>query len=68
MLNLGDPFQSHSEEIMSKIGAQSEEMVGERCKKEPAGDFEKWRSMPKVWEKLEEGGVTKYLMNLHGYD
>ena len=42
---------------MSREGAHCAEMVGERCRKEPAGDFEKWRSREKVWEKLEEGGL-----------
>ena len=45
-----------SVEHMSRKGVHCAEMVGERCRKEPAGDFEKWRSREKVWEKLEEGG------------
>ncbi len=43
-------------------------MVGERCKKEPVGDFEKWITREKVWEKLDEGRVTNYIMKLHGFD
>ena len=43
---------------MSKEGVQCVDVVGERCRKESVGDFEKWRSREKVWEKLEEGGVT----------
>ena len=38
---------------MSIEGGKSVEMIGERCKKEPTGDFEKWRSREKVWKKLE---------------
>ena len=55
-------------EHMSREGAYCAEMVGERCRKESAGDFEKWRSREKVWEKLVEGGVTNYIMKLHGFD
>ena len=32
------------------------------------GDFEKWRSREKVWEKLEQGGITSYITKLHGFD
>ena len=34
-------------------GVQSDDMVGERCRKEVVGEIEKWRSREKVWEKLE---------------
>ena len=53
---------------MSKEGVHYTEMVGERCRKEQVGDFKKWRSREKVWEKLVEGGVTNYIMKLHGFD
>ena len=53
---------------MSIEGMQSAKMVGKSCRKEPAGDLEKWRSRKKVWEKLEEGGVTNYIMKLHGFN
>ena len=43
-------------------------MVGERIRKEPVGDVEKWRNMGKVWEKLEKGGIAKYITKLHGFD
>ena len=56
LFTLGDLHQVQSVEHMSREGAHSAEMVGERCRKEPAGDFKKWRSREKVWEKLEEGG------------
>ena len=68
LLTLGDPLQVQSVEQMIREGAHSAEMVGERCRKEPAGDFEKWRSREKVWEKLVEGGVTNFIMKLHGFD
>jgi len=42
-------------------------MVGERCRKEPVGDFEKW-SREKVWEKLQQGGITIYISKLDGFD
>ena len=42
-----------SEEDMRIEGVQSAEMVGKRCQKELVGDFEKWRSREKVWEKME---------------
>ena len=47
---------------------QSVDMVGERFIKELVGEIEKWRSKEKVWEKLEQGGVTRYFMKLHGFD
>ena len=53
---------------MSIEGVQSAEMVGKRCRKELVGDFEKWRSREKVWEKLEQGRITSYIMKLHGFD
>ena len=42
--------------LMRIEGVQSAEMVGERCRKEPVGEIEKWRIREKVWEKLEQGG------------
>ena len=47
---------------------QSVDMVGEMCRKETVGDMEKWRSRDKVWEKLEQGGIARYIMKLHGFD
>ena len=49
-------------------GVQNAEMVGERCRKEPVGDFDKWSSREKVWEKLEHGRITRYIMKLHRFD
>ena len=43
-------------------------MVGERYRKESVGDFEKWRNREKMWEKIEEGEVTNYIMKLHGFN
>ena len=47
---------------------QSAEMVGKRCRKEPMGEIEKWRSREKVWEKLEQGSVNRFFMKLDGFD
>ena len=30
--------------------------------------MEKWRSRGKVWDKLEQGRITRYIMKLHGFD
>ena len=49
-------------------GVQSAEMVGERCRKESVGEIEKWRSREKVWEKLEQGKITTFILKLHGFD
>ena len=49
-------------------GLQSVDMVGKRCRKELMGEFEKWRSREKVWEKLEQGEITRYIMKLHGFN
>ena len=53
LLIFGGFHKFQRKEHMSIEGGQSEKMVGERCRKEPVGDFEKWRSREKVWEKLE---------------
>ena len=68
LLILGGFQQLQSTELMRIEGEQSVDMVGERCKKELVGDFEKWRIREKVWEKLEQGKVTSYIMKLHGSD
>lgn len=49
-------------------GAQSADMVGKRCRKEPVGKIEKWKSRDKVWEQLDLGEITRYIMKLHGSD
>ena len=43
-------------------------MVGEHYRKELVGEAEKWRNRGKVWDKLEKGGITKYIAKLHGFD
>lgn len=57
-----------SSEFMRIVEARIEEMVGERSRKEPLGDVEKWKKRGKVWKKLEEGGVANYFSKLHGFD
>ena len=53
---------------MRIVGVQSVDIVGERCGNELVGDMEKWRSRDKVWEKMEQGGIARYIMKLHGFD
>lgn len=53
---------------MRIVGAESEEMVGERSRKEPVGEVDKWKNRGKVWEKLEKGGIANYIAKLHGFD
>ena len=43
-------------------------MVGERSKKELVGEVEKWRKRTKVWDRLEKGGIARYIDKIHGYD
>ena len=43
-------------------------MVGEHSKREPQGGAEKWKSRTKVWERLEKGGIARYIEKLHGFD
>ena len=50
------------------VGVESAEMVGERCRKEPVGEAKKQRSRGKFWDKLEKGGIAKYIAKLHGFD
>ena len=30
--------------------------------------MEKWKSRDKVWEKLEKGGIAKYIAKIHNFD
>ena len=53
---------------MRIVGVDSAKMVGERCRKESVGEVEKWRSRGKVWDKLEKGGIARYIAKLHGFD
>lgn len=53
---------------MRIVSAVIAEMVGERSRKEPIGKEKKWKQRTKVWEKLEKGGIAKYIAKLHGYD
>ena len=43
-------------------------MVGDRIRKEPVGEADKWKGRDKVWNQLETGGISKYIEKLHGYD
>ena len=54
--------------FMRIIGVESSEMVGEKSRKEPIGEVEKWKQRAKVWEKLENGGIANYIAKLHGFD
>lgn len=38
-------------EFMRIVSAKITEMVGERSRKEPVGEVEKWKQITKVWEK-----------------
>ena len=57
-----------SSEYMRIVGVESAEMVGEHCRKEPVGEVEKWRSKGEFWDKLEKGGIARYIAKLHGFD
>lgn len=43
-------------------------MTGERSRKEPVGEVQKWKNKAKVWRELEKGGVTNFFEKLHGSD
>ena len=43
-------------------------MVGERIRKEPVGEVDKWNGRDKVCNQLETCGISKYIEKLHGYD
>ena len=43
-------------------------MVGEQIRKELVGEADKWKRRDKVWNQLENGGISKYIEKLHGYD
>ena len=43
-------------------------MVGEQIRKKPVGEADKWKCREKVWNQLENGGISKYIKKLHGYD
>ena len=53
---------------MRIISAENTKIVGERSRKEPVGEVEKWKQRTKVWEKLEKGGIANYIAKLHGYN
>ena len=57
----------HREELHNFAGEKGM-MVGERIRKEPVGEVEKWKGRENVWKQLEKGGITKYIEKLHGYD
>ena len=54
--------------FMRIIGVESIEIVGEKSRKEPVGEVEKWKQREKIWEKLEKGGIENYIAKLHGFD
>ena len=43
-------------------------MAREWSKKEPFEEVEKWKKRTKVWNRLEKGGITWYIENLHGFE
>ena len=43
-------------------------MVGERIRREPWGEAEKWKENGKVWRKLQKGSITRFMEKLHGFD
>lgn len=43
-------------------------MVGERTRREPWGEAERWKEKRKVWRKLQKGGMTRFMEKLHGFD
>ena len=53
---------------MRIVFAEQDDMTGERCRKEPVGEVQKWKNKGKVWKELEKGGVTNFLEKLHGFD
>lgn len=43
-------------------------MAGERARREPDGNAEKWKMKKKVWARLSKGGLAGYIDKLHGHD
>ena len=58
----------HSSGLMRIVVAEQDDMTGERSRKEPVGEAQKWKNKGKVWKELEKGGVTNFLEKLHGFD
>ena len=56
--------------IASGIGLEEPKatMVGERIRREPWGEAERWKEKGKVWRKLQKGGITRFMEKLHGFD
>ena len=53
---------------MRIVTTKDSKMVGERSRKEPISEAEKWRQRTRVWDKLEKGGIANYINKLHGFD
>ena len=43
-------------------------MVGERIRRDPWGEAERWKEKGKVWRKLEKGGITIFMEKLHDFN
>ena len=54
--------------LMRIVEAEPEDMTGERSRKEPVGEVQKWKNKGKVWKELEKGGVANFFEKLHGSD
>lgn len=46
---------------------EEEIMVGERCRREPKDEDQKWHRRSKVWSILKKGEVTNFIERLHGF-
>ena len=53
---------------MRIVEVKTEDMTGERSRKEPVGEVEKRKNKGKVWKELEKGGVANFVEKLHGFD
>ena len=61
-------FQGMQSTGKKSISGEKGMVVGERIRKEPVGEAEKWKGREAVWKQLERGGISKYIEKLHGYD
>ena len=42
-------------------------MVGERHKREPKDEAQKWHRRSKVWDFIKKGEITNFIDQLHGW-
>lgn len=58
---------SSGKKTKNRAGREVEEMVGERQRREPEKEANKWHRRSKVWSILRKGEVTTFIEYLHGW-